>query len=190
MDLKLFNELLEGGKKKASPQQNYHIWKTFLQTCEVYLKEREIKKPIVVELGVRRNNQKKFYEKLFGARHIGIDVSNQYGKPDILGDLHDPKTLRKLKLRLKGEPINILFIDANHTYTDVKQDLEMYSPLCRDIIAFDDINLSRHRIHKKKKHGVYKLWDELKRMEEYDDYLFLDIGHERNQSGLGMVIKK
>ena len=193
MNLALFHELMTTGDssiRKCGPRQRYDIWKTFLQICEVFLKENEVENPVVVELGVYRNHQKKFYEQLFGAEHIGIDISSDRGVPDILGDTHDPKTLEALKSKLNGRNIDILFIDANHSYADVKQDFETYSPLCPGIIALDDINLSRHRVKKRKRHGVWQFWDEIKMAEGYDECVFLSICQERDCSGMGVIIQK
>lgn len=193
MNLELYHELMTTGHssvRKCGPRQRRDVWKMFLQICETYLKEHRVKNPIAVELGIYRNHQKKFYNKLLNMDHIGIDIEDNRGKPDILGDTHDPETVKTLKSKLKGRTINILFIDANHSYDDVKKDFEMYSPLCNGIIAIDDINLSRHRIKKRKRHGVWAFWDEIKLSENHDDHLFLSIGQERDNSGLGMIIKQ
>jgi len=170
-------------------------WMMFLEICEMYLKKHEIKNPVVVELGIKRNKQKVFYEQLFGAEHIGIDISDRRGIPDILGDIHNSQTIKALKEKLRGRPINILFIDADHSYEAVKQDYEIYSSLCDDIIVFHDIETNRHE--KNKKNEVWKFWDELRRkaydgIGEYSDFLFLSIYQhkERGQLGIGMIIKK
>jgi len=201
MNLELFNKLMEQG----SPHQHLPEWQTFLEICEAYLKTHEIKnyilnlpQSIVVELGIERNGQKKFYERLLGAKHIGIDIKNRNCIPDIHGDTHDPETLEALKKKLNGKPINILFIDASHHYEDVKKDFEMYSPLCTDIVAFHDIETYRYGSGKER--GVSIFWDELKKtasteLGKYRNFLFLSI-HQRTfldkckQMGIGMIIKK
>ncbi len=57
------------------------------------------------------------------------------------GDSHNPSSLSKAKSALKGEKIDFLFIDGDHTYEGVKKDFEMYSPLVRKggLVAFHDI---------------------------------------------------
>ena len=59
----------------------------------------------------------------------------------IWGDSHDPKTLKKLKNVLAGHPVDMLFVDGDHTFEGVKADWELYSPLVRGggIVAFHDI---------------------------------------------------
>jgi len=180
MNLKLFKEFM-----KLPLAQNLYEWKKFLKFCESYLKKHKIKNPIVVELGTWRNGQKPFYEQLLGARHIGVDSSKR-SKADILGFTHDQKTLEALKAKLRGKPIDILFIDASHWYRDVKKDFEIYSPLCTGIIAFHDINHGRYR-KKRANWEVWKFWDELKADPSMGDYSFSSI---ERATGIGIMVKK
>jgi len=196
MNTKLFDELM---KQEGRLAQHPPEWQMFLGICEMYLKKQEIKNPIVVELGALFNIQKRFYEQLFGAEHIGIDFSTKRSIPDIHGDTHNPETLKALKKKLGGRPINILFIDACHHYEDAKKDFEMYSPLCSDIVVFHDIETGRYS--KRRRHEVWKLWDELKEasfteMGKYENFLFLSIhqcrfkkGRDR-RLGIGMMVKR
>ena len=178
MDLKLFNELMSEG----SPEQHPSEWQMFLEICEMYLRKHGIKNPVVVELGLWANKQKKFYEQLLGAEHISVDMKKRQ-HPDIRGNTHDRKTLEVLKERLNGKSINILFIDACHDYESIKKDFEMYSPLCSDVIVIHDLKLRRS--------GVGKFWDELK--TKHKDFLFLSIYQYREskiQMGIGMITKR
>jgi predicted O-methyltransferase YrrM len=58
----------------------------------------------------------------------------------IQGNSHLSETLEKLKKLITD--IDILFIDGDHTYSGVKKDFEMYSPLVKrgGYIIFDDYN--------------------------------------------------
>lgn len=194
MNIKLFRELME-----QPPAQHPAEWLMFLEICDMYLKRHEIKKPIVVELGILHNRQKPFYERLFGAEHIGIDITDKRGKPDILGDTHDPYTARKLHRMLHGRKIDILYIDACHTYEAVKKDFEMYSPFCDGIIGLNDVETGRYR--GRRSHQVWKFWDELRdksftQTGEYANFLFLTIHQCRfkkkrdSRLGTGVMIKK
>lgn len=194
MNLELFTEFMT-----ERPSQHLPEWQTFLELCELHMTKHKIETPVVVELGVWRNKQKKFYEQLLGAHHIGIDISCKRSTPDILGDTHDPKTLRALKGKLNGRAINILFIDAGHSYKSTKKDFEMYSSYCSDIIAFHDIEHYRHR--EKAAHKVHVFWDELKEkayngIGEYKDFLFITInqchhkGRKNRGLGIGVIIKR
>jgi cephalosporin hydroxylase len=58
----------------------------------------------------------------------------------IRGDSHSPDTLRAVR-EIVGPTVDLLFIDADHTYEGVRSDFEIYSPLVRSggLIAFRDI---------------------------------------------------
>lgn len=58
----------------------------------------------------------------------------------ILSDSHDPATVYHLEQLLAGRPIDLLFIDGDHSYAGVSADYSMYAPLVRPggIIAFHD----------------------------------------------------
>lgn len=193
MNLELFNELME-----RRPSQHLPEFRIYLEICESYLKRIEIENPLVVELGIYNNAQKKFYEQLLNGTHIGIDMSNKRSKPDIMGNTHDPKTLKALKEKLNGRPIDILFIDADHHYAAVKKDYEIYAPLCSGIVALHDIELKREA--PKDSRTVWKFWDELKNMGKkaiagHDRYMLISL-HQRKfmkwnrNVGIGMVIKQ
>ncbi|MCJ7617584.1 MAG: class I SAM-dependent methyltransferase, partial [Desulfobacterales bacterium] len=172
IDLKLFNELF-----KDRPSQRKEEWLAYLEICELYLKKHAIKKPMVVEIGVYKNKQKKFYEQLLGAEHIGIDISDRRSVPDIKGDTRNPETLTRLKEKLAGRNINILFIDGCHQYDDVRKDFKAFSPLCTDIVAFHDTEIGRRG--GRDGHQAWVLWDQLKDDAYYNDkgLHFLSIQH-------------
>jgi len=195
MNLLVFNELM---RQEGRLAQNPPEWQLFLEFCEMYLIKNRIKNPIVVELGVLYNMQKRFYEELLGAHHIGIDSSTQRGTPDIVGFTESPKTLATLKEMLNGKPINILFIDASHRYHYVSRDFRLYSPLCSDIIAFHDVEVGRGS--KRRKHDVFVLWDELRELSysrtgKYEHTMFVEIRQCRlrkkrsTRQGIGLMIK-
>lgn len=135
------------------PRQNIIEWQLLFEFLGAFFRNRGIENPIVVEIGVRTNNQKIFWEKLLDAKHIGIDIADGYGVPDILGDSKDLKTFEALKKALGGKRINVLFIDGDHSYDGVKNDYEIYSPLTEDIVIFHDIHSPKYE--------VWKFWEEM-----------------------------
>ena len=56
-------------------------------------------------------------------------------------DSHKIETQTRIRQALQGVPLDLLFIDGDHTYEGVKRDFEMYSPMVRPggIVAFHDI---------------------------------------------------
>jgi predicted O-methyltransferase YrrM len=59
----------------------------------------------------------------------------------IRGDSHAPETLARTRAALRGEALDFLLIDGDHTYDGVRRDYQMYSQLVAPggIVAFHDI---------------------------------------------------
>jgi cephalosporin hydroxylase len=76
-------------------------------------------------------------------------------------DSHSEISLQKLKDTLKGEKLDFLFIDGDHTYEGVKQDFEMYSPFVKKggYVGFHDIN--DRPLHRSLNMYVHEFWNEL-----------------------------
>lgn len=181
MNLNHFNALMNSSYRIWQQPQE---WQLFFEFIEAYFKNRKIERPIIVELGTAGNDQKKFYEKLLGARHIGINISDGKIKPDILGDTHNEKTLMILESMLDGKSINLLFIDAGHDYNDVKRDYEIYSPLTKNIIAFHDIMLQREEVR--------LFWKEIQETEQKYPKVAIHRWSNRHKliMGIGMILKE
>jgi len=98
-------------------------------------------------------------------------------------DSHSPQTLDRLTRILSGLPLDLLFIDGDHSYRGAKRDFVMYSQLVRKggIIAFHDV---LH--HTDPSIGVERLWTELK-----DRYATKEIVHngEKGWGGIGVIFK-
>lgn len=79
----------------------------------------------------------------------------------IRADSHSPSTKESVLRILDGEKLDYLFIDADHSYSGVKSDFEMYGPLVRSggIVALHDIRTHDPRA----KCEVEKFWNEIKR---------------------------
>ena len=172
-------------KKLPAPNQIYGEWKSYLLILQWFFNARNISNPVIVEVGTQAGRQKAHYEAFFDAVHIGIDHSEKYSKPDILGNSHDPETLIKLKERLGAREVNVVFIDADHEYEAVKNDYEMYGPLARDLVAFHDISGVK---------SVKKLWAEIREQEKGNqDLEFLSIGDLHMgwcELGIGIIKKQ
>ena len=70
---------------------------------------------------------------------------------------HDVSSVEIVRRHLNQQPLDLAFIDGDHTYQGVKRDWELYSPLVRagGLIAF-------HDIVENPGWGVNRLWNEVK----------------------------
>ena len=97
-------------------------------------------------------------------------------------DSHSPTTAAKVR-SLVAEPVEFLFIDGDHTYSGVKQDFELYSPMLRPggLVALRDIapRPSQPEIE------VWKFWQELKAHPPVQEAL--DHTPTGRTIGIGMV---
>jgi predicted O-methyltransferase YrrM len=97
-----------------------------------------------------------------------------YGKPTqklafVRADSHKPATMDRVK-KIFGMPLDLLFIDGDHTYNGVRKDWEMYSPLVKPggIIVFHDIVDQREMYPDC---AVDTFWNELKRSNETWEFI-------------------
>jgi predicted O-methyltransferase YrrM len=88
-------------------------------------------------------------EGVFGGRRAYKRRARLYralGRPDqrvvfIAADSHRDETREEVEEALGGRPVDLLFIDGDHTREGVEADFRMYSPLLRagGLVAFHDI---------------------------------------------------
>jgi predicted O-methyltransferase YrrM len=96
----------------------------------------------------------------------------------IRANSHDVDTLQRVRTILGSEPLDYLFIDADHTYEGVKRDFQMYSPLVRKggTVAFHDIGQGQAGGE------VPRFWSEIK-----DQYLSREIIDSKEGYGIGVL---
>lgn len=84
-------------------------------------------------------------------------------------DSHDASTKEKLLRILSGRPIDILFIDGDHTYEGVKADFQMYAELVGEggLVAFHDV-LPHPQVPAC---SVDRFWNEIKSRYVHHEYL-------------------
>ena len=178
MNLPKFNELMSLKKK---PWQELDEWRCYLEFCFNYFER--ISNPMVVELGIASNQQKRFYQELLGAEHIGIDI-NPRRCPDILADTHSKEAKKLLLKALEGRTIDLLYIDAGHLYEDVRVDLEDFGSMSKHLIALHDV------CHIDPKHPevqVKKLWDEI--CGGWTSHTKITINAKPNHMGIGILMQ-
>lgn len=107
----------------------------------------------------------------------------------IQADSHLDRTHEQLIDALGPRPVDLLFIDADHTYEGVKQDYEMYAPLVRrgGVVAFHDI--LPHTMDEQCKVDIF--WEELKRevVATFEEFVDTDTPSEAGVwGGIGVLI--
>jgi predicted O-methyltransferase YrrM len=107
----------------------------------------------------------------------------------IRGDSQAQTTRDRVAELLAGEPLDVLFIDGDHSYEGVRRDFELYSPLVREggIIALHDINedfATRHGVQTSSISGdVPRYWRELKATHRTEELIA-----DPDQDGYGIGI--
>jgi len=180
MDNKTFNALMSLKKK---PWQEPDEWRCYLEFCYGYFKQRGILNPMVVELGIASNRQKRFYRELLNADHLGIDV-NPRRNPDILADTHSKEAKEQLLKTLGRRTIDLLYIDAGHLYKDAKMDLDEFGPMSGHLVALHDVC---HSDPKRPEVQVKKLWDEV--CLGWTTHTKITINSKPNHMGMGILMK-
>lgn len=191
MDLRRFKKLGAASVSTMTMlRQDKVEWRSFIEFASRYFEIRGLRTPTVVEIGIMFNAQKAFYVDLMGAEHIGVDC-NPNAAPDILGDSHDPATVARVREALGGRPIDLLFIDADHSYDAVKRDFDLWAPAVPKygLIAFHDIAA---RVNS----GVSQFWAELKARQTIAPVEFVATNAEPSprdnrfvDMGIGVIIK-
>jgi len=154
-------------------------WFAYMDIVRSYFERHKIERPLVVEIGIWANAQKPFYEYYLNARHIGIDIQNKSGAPDILGDSHAPETFDRLRTMLNGQTIDLLFIDGAHDYQSVKRDYEIYAPLASGIVALHDITGLA---------GPHRLWGELITTVSGEKVFISIDSRSKPRTGIGIIV--
>jgi predicted O-methyltransferase YrrM len=108
----------------------------------------------------------------------------------IAGDSHSAETARELERLLRGEQLDALFIDGDHTYDGVRADFERYAPLVRSggIVALHDVNedfrTSRGVDSPSISGDVPRFWRELQERHRTEE---LVADPEQDGYGIGLV---
>ena len=117
-----------------------------------YKKAQDTNPSIIVEIGIKEGGNLKVLSTLLSEEGLAVGIDQREEIPwkmddslckveHIVGSSHEPYTLDRLKELLGGRPIDVLFIDGDHSCEGMLQDYKDYAPLVKDggIIAVHDI---------------------------------------------------
>jgi cephalosporin hydroxylase len=103
------------------------------------------------------------------------------------GSSYDPETVSRVRNRLGGEKLDLLFIDGDHTFRGVVSDFALYRHFVKDggIIVFHDI-IEDYKTRHGRDTGhwvgdVPRFWREIKSFYETREFV-----ESRDQDGLGI----
>lgn len=132
--------MIENIAKMSKASQDKHELSVMLQLLRTISPKR------ILEIGVHKGGFIETLRTAFPEAHVvGVDLDFSHLEftdfDALLGDSHLPSMRQAVYDLFKGESIDFLFIDGDHTYEGAKADFELYSSLVRDggIIGFHDI---------------------------------------------------
>lgn len=158
-----------------------------------FLEEQASNAAVIVEIGVGLGNGS---TRAFGRglsrseklkrMHIGVDndADRPYEKPshgvwfEVHGDSRDLATRYRVQELLMGRPVDILFIDTDHTYDQMQKELEVWSPIAgpSTLWIFHDTHMMGEYNH---------MTDAIKEFTQANGWTFID--HSREAHGLGLM---
>ena len=134
---------------------------------------KQIDPKVIVEIGVHQGYSMQTWKQAFPeAQVIGIEndthaIDREATKDCYIieADSHETDTQYSLLGNLRGNKIDFLFIDGDHSYDGVKRDWQLYVPLVSSgIVALHDIAVVNNE-HVQ----VYKFWQEVKKNSQTVD---------------------
>jgi predicted O-methyltransferase YrrM len=97
------------------------------------------------------------------------------------GDSHSEEMRDRVLETLQGRPLDVLFIDGEHSYDGASTDFELYAPLATELIAMHDVNPHPD-------FGTHRLWQEARRRYEADGWTAHEIVHRADRPGYGIGV--
>ena len=202
--------LLQNFESCLSAKNFYHFASTALPSHQLeneivpfldFVKKRQPK--VVCEIGTAEGGTNFLLSNTIkSVQHIiGMDlyVHNRaklkyFSKPKLRqsffdGNSHSNNISEQVKSVLKGELIDLLFIDGDHTYNGVKQDFECYRPYIAQggLVAFHDIipdfKTSKGTETDRWAGDVPVFWKQIKTQFKYKEFV-----ENYDQDGLGIGV--
>lgn len=157
----------------------------------------------IIEIGTGRGGSSYFWSRLAGpdGKVVTVDIEPEakqyvdvYNRPPsnltcVTGSSFADATVQQVRSIMGEGPVNLLYIDGDHTYDGVKRDFETYRQFCGPdtLVVFHDVQPdAAHRggAETASKSGeVFEFWHELR-----GQYESREIIAERDQDGFGLGV--
>ena len=111
-----------------------------MQEMLAELSLRPVWPAVVLEIGTFQGDSLRVWREVFDpALLIGVqdtdettpEVALEVQARMVIGKSQDPETQDKVLAILNGRPVDLLYVDGDHHYAEVRRDWELYSPLVR-----------------------------------------------------------
>lgn len=204
LDWEGYNQVLKDFMPRTLPYRIYlnQIWTEWKRLMDFLVRERPPKR--ILEIGTGRGGSTYFLAKLGGEGSLVVTVDADpkakqavalFGKQPgqqvhaLTGSSHDPLTVEKVASLLGEAPVDLLYIDGDHSYEGVRKDFELYKRFCgpKSVACFHDIIPDYSVTRKIKTESctgeVYKFWAELKA-----EYKHLEFVQDPEQDGFGIGV--
>ena len=178
----------------------YYLIKTLQIPTEITALARAaaaLKPRTILEIGTARGGTLLIWSSLATQRVISCDLQDMNHQRELLealpppgssckvtllsGNSHDAAFRRRVEAELRGEQVDLLFIDGDHTEAGVEKDYRDYHHLVRPggIIAFHDI-VEKQPLPTNQ---VYHFWQRIKRETVTEEFIA-----DPRQCGFGIGI--
>ena len=141
------------------PSQYKSEYFHYLDFVHGYFQRKGVKKPKVLEIGIRFGAQSWYYKEFLNANYYAIDmrprdyevstIPEKYPRkvnihPEttfIEGRSDDPEVFEKIRKLLAGEQFDLVFIDAEHSYQAAYNDWNNFGKYAKHLCVFHDVNI-------------------------------------------------
>lgn len=110
----------------------------------------------------------------------GFARGRQRVVPLLGADSHAPETVARVRRAIGRAPVDLLFVDGDHSYEGVRRDFELYAPLVRPggLVVFHDVSQRPTPATE----GVARFWREFRSTRETEEY----VADEQPGFGIGI----
>jgi predicted O-methyltransferase YrrM len=203
-DWEAYRRVLDQFTPRSLPKEIYlnQIWNEWKGFLDFLVPERIPKR--ILEIGTGSAGSTYFLTKVGGEGSLVITIDtgalakryvNLYKRfpkqrvYSLTGKSHDSAIISSVAKLLGGEPLDLLFIDGDHSYDGVKMDFELYQQFCNEktIVCFHDIVadyfVTRGARYQADSGEVYKFWAELKGTHKHAEFV-----DSPDQDGFGIGV--